>query len=41
MRASTNFPLIPDHIRSATEMYTWMGIGKGIVKFICQCLALF
>jgi hypothetical protein len=41
VRASTNFPLIPDHIRSATEMYTWMGIGKGIVKFICQCLALF
>jgi len=41
VKASTSFPLIPDHIRSATEMFTWMGIGKGIVKFICQCLALF
>jgi hypothetical protein len=41
VRASTAFPLIPDHIRSATEMFTWMGIGKDIVKFICQCLALF
>jgi hypothetical protein len=41
LRASIAFPLIPDHIRSATEMFTWMGIGKAIVKFICQCLALF
>ena len=41
VRASTAFPLIPDHIRSATEMFTLMGIGKDIVKFICQCLALF
>ena len=41
LRASIAFPLIPDHIRSATEMFTWMGIGKAIVKFIYQCLALF
>ena len=41
LRATIAFPLIPDHIRAATGMYTWMGIGKAIVKFICQCLALY
>jgi hypothetical protein len=41
LKATIAFPLIPDHIRGATGMFTWMGIGKAIVKFICQCLALF